>query len=961
MQMLEGKRLAMNRFFVVLSCLVVALQGISAAGSGWPANDQVPNSHTLLEVGDPSTLTGKGFVWSQHIAMSGAIPLQMRWRTTEANPAMASWQVWALTVATGFPSTVVAKGTVKGPGQFVIPANAFLSAQAPKTITGYMIQLTVRDAHGKTIGQPSNYVRVAQYPDVSSPPTDYFFGWEVGEDYSRETGHPVSRFVSYQPPTVNRPGALTVRMVNPGNTATSPVYVEVNDTHGFVGRSERMPTVPALAKGETKIVTIGLEFLRGVPQAEAKVQFRVFTRKMNAGGAIDPWEQPEAEPNGEWLAMHCNGWGCAEQKVNARFEGYQPPTKSATGALTVVFFNDDAKPTLPVTVAAVDVNKLITVEGGVGGVVLDVPGLNTGQFYRVAFALKPTEPNGVPAKPLDIEIVTSAVQQHVFTGLGSRCAGTGCSSGKPFDLESRRHDDNGLLLNPIWHYQLESHLLDPTAVCHHLGDSGSPFPDCSTQMTYWQNVNWGGPAAACGSDWGLGDGHFAFFPVTYTGHIKGHSCGSDGDVCFDFVPNSVALMPDVSFQVFSHSDEKVVVPGVHGSTPVRARQWHLEMNSNATTDRAGSDFWKHYDKIYNDHPFTIDASPATCPKTSAPNSGACQAGATCNPPMFDDDDKTYIGNVCVRPAEQGSVINREAIVTGLADWDCMHNCDEELHPIYVLAIHMKDDPDDDVWAILLNNAGEQGSCGHRVIGARIADSRPYRLRLWPPRALRQKGMVITGVVEAPGTQFMSTQTGKEKRSTVGLNRGDAIIDFSLPAPTPDVMVAFHGEREFKGQGGDYASGLIEGELHLKWTATKERGGAPGHAGRGAVSLVAAPASSSFHEFYIPEALLVEPAKVDSSKASRAGVDDDEEVFSRLIEQAPPEKRAALRASFTKPKASSVPPAKMLTASGPPAATPPVKPEDQPLLVHDTKQIRALCEAFNGNIPHSPASTCSNVK
>lgn len=102
----------MHRFVFVLGCFVLALQTVShARPTGWPANDQVPKSRKLLEVGDPPP-NGKGFVWSQYLSISGAIPVHMRWSTSEAGPTTASWQVWAIV---GFPAnsaTVVANGTV---------------------------------------------------------------------------------------------------------------------------------------------------------------------------------------------------------------------------------------------------------------------------------------------------------------------------------------------------------------------------------------------------------------------------------------------------------------------------------------------------------------------------------------------------------------------------------------------------------------------------------------------------------------------------------------------------------------------------------------------------------------------------------------------------------------------------------------------------------------------------------
>jgi hypothetical protein len=928
-------------------------------------------SRTLLEVANPrfGSLKAKDFVWSQNFSTSAPVALHLRWSTTE--PAAiaaigASWQVWALNEASASQktATVVAKGSVTGKtGEFEILPNAFLSNQPPSKMTMYLVQLTVLGRGDKPIGLPSNFVRVAQYPQPSSPPGTYL-SWEGTGDDSREPGHPIARFISYQPPADNRDGSVTLLFVNTAATASHPVYVEISDSHGFVGRSQEMPTIPALAKGETKEVTLQVAYLRGAPQQDATLSLKVYTRKVTAATAIDPWEQPQAKPSYEGRVTSCDGQGCAQQNVHARFEGYRPPTKNGLGALIVVFFNESQTPTLPVTAFTADMNKHV-VMAGVGG--FPIPALKQGQMYRVDFSLRPTEPNGVPAAPLDMQVVTGSIQPHVFTGLGHICAGTGCARAA-FDLEANGHDDNGLLVNPFWHYQLHTDLLDPAVECQHLGDQGNPFPNCSTQMTYWQNMDWGGPGASCGSWYGLGDGHFNYFPATITGRITAHACtGPDGDVCWDLRPGVVGVLPADSFKVFSESDVKQVLPGIHSGAFTAQIQWHLEMNSSATTDRFGSKFWTHYRDIANSDAFTKDASPASCPKGFSATSGDCQSGSTCIATFVEDD--SLLGNTCVKPVESDSVVSNEAIATGLVGLDCMHGCEEELHPIYVLAIHMKDDPDDDVWAIVVNNAGEQGACGHKVIGAHLGDKKPFRLRLWRPTAFRKKGMVITSVVEAAGTELRHPKGGQEKRTTVSLDEQDAIIEFSLPTPTADVMVSQFSEQEFSGQGGDDASGFIEGELHMKWTA---RVAASPHVGGSPVSGASGPAPSS-HESAIPLPFRGEAIKLQASPARHFNADNDEDVFPLLLKQVPVERRALLLSRSTKSRRTVDPPlVETLVANSTPSATPPVRATDPPLewhrsagpkgeLFRDMEKIRALCEAFDGNIPHSPPSTCPKVK
>jgi hypothetical protein len=52
-----------------------------------------------------------------------------------------------------------------------------------------------------------------------------------------------------------------------------------------------------------------------------------------------------------------------------------------------------------------------------------------------------------------------------------------------------------------------------------------------------------------------------------------------------------------------------------------------------------------------------------------------------------------------------------AIVIGLAGLDDEHGGFTELHPVYAMFIHVKDDPNDDKWAFFVRNWGNQGWCG----------------------------------------------------------------------------------------------------------------------------------------------------------------------------------------------------------------------------------------------------------
>jgi hypothetical protein len=52
----------------------------------------------------------------------------------------------------------------------------------------------------------------------------------------------------------------------------------------------------------------------------------------------------------------------------------------------------------------------------------------------------------------------------------------------------------------------------------------------------------------------------------------------------------------------------------------------------------------------------------------------------------------------------------EGIVTAILELDCVHSCGSELHPVFAVALHVKDDPIDDEWAIFTRNYGNEGYC-----------------------------------------------------------------------------------------------------------------------------------------------------------------------------------------------------------------------------------------------------------
>jgi hypothetical protein len=143
----------------------------------------------------------------------------------------------------------------------------------------------------------------------------------------------------------------------------------------------------------------------------------------------------------------------------------------------------------------------------------------------------------------------------------------------------------------------------------------------------------------------------------------------------------------------------------------------------------------------------------------------------------------------VEHADPSSIFRgKRAIVTGLFGLDCVHNCGSELHPVYAMAVNVRDDPADDVWAIFVRNAGNEGFCSSHIWAAPFTT---YTFRL-PWRPGMDSVQVLFGINQ---TEFEGTPG--TAGPTVVFARGQGVdVTFTLPAPTE--------------------TPLIDGALHLQW-------------------------------------------------------------------------------------------------------------------------------------------------
>ena len=248
-------------------------------------------------------------------------------------------------------------------------------------------------------------------------------------------------------------------------------------------------------------------------------------------------------------------------------------------------------------------------------------------------------------------------------------------------------------------------------------------------------------------------------------------------------------------------------------------------------------------------------------------------------------------------ARRELIDGKPAIISGFTGVDCEHNCRSELHPVWVLAIHVKDDPDDDVWAVFMRNWGNEGFCSgsqHEVNWPRDR----FTLTL-PWRG----GAGAVGLGDS--TQFLANVEGVSGFWRDVPNE-QVTLTFALPPPSDRARV--------------------HGELHLRWDGTTRSAGG----GRAAS---------------------VRPASWEKEGG------EAEALVERLLARLPAEKRGALERDVTPERTvlDSVPVvlqrgttvAEEAAASA--AASVTSRP-DRARTAEDERRLQALLAAFKGRVP-----------
>lgn len=449
----------------------------------------------------------------------------------------------------------------------------------------------------------------------------------------------------------------------------------------------------------------------------------------------------------------------------------------------------------------------------------------------------------------------------------------GCQGRFEFNLEWSELAPGGYPRNPAWRRQRTHPGVPDGSLCHYFsgrepvsrptGTTLEQVPelaDCTDQIDR-RNVD-----QADGLNWticnlGLGQGfagHVNWFTTTYEGELSFGDHGFDDDY-------TLSLQTDGS-------------PAVLGSRT----DLHVEFDSDETIDHFETPWWRLFHCAVDYGDYTADQRK--------------QVPARCLP--------------AVGRSGKGLLHHKQAILSGLFGVDCEHGgCKSELHPVFALAAHVVNDPADDVWAMFVRNAGNEGFCSSQIWQDGFTT---YTFRLpW------RDGMTAAEVLWGIGQSVFDGTPGTSG-PTVAVAPGRGIeVTFHLPPPP---------ERP-----------LIDGELHLRW--------------RGPAGAIArAPRA--------PGAGKTDETSDETEREAQHEIDDEagplRAAFDRLgaarkaqIARPPVTAPSPIAAPQRLPRGSVSRAVPRLAPSGPATqAIRPVGPATRKL-ARDAARVRALCSAGDG--------------
>ncbi len=286
---------------------------------------------------------------------------------------------------------------------------------------------------------------------------------------------------------------------------------------------------------------------------------------------------------------------------------------------------------------------------------------------------------------------------------------------KPFDSVATQTDVNGLLLSPQWAANLDNLVqvrgiqrqLSALNECNNFPYNG-PFlarriaSPCTQQAAFDQPKHLF--LTACFLEPALGrlHGHVNWSASTVMGKLNFEDLSADNDL-------------DWSLKEFESEERKQRLGSFNPASGGRllddseSRPPSFAINQVLTKDSQGDG--SEYDrKLWLE--FASYEIPGLFSKTTGP-------GADWSELKYDALRKSQ-GNV---NGAKSLFSNKTAIVSGLLNLDCVHECHAELHPVYAMAVRMRDEcapggcgipviGENDHWLVFVRNFGNEGSCAH---------------------------------------------------------------------------------------------------------------------------------------------------------------------------------------------------------------------------------------------------------
>ena len=354
------------------------------------------------------------------------------------------------------------------------------------------------------------------------------------------------------------------------------------------------------------------------------------------------------------------------------------------------------------------------------------------------------------------------------------------------------------------------------------------------------------------------------------------------------------------------------------STHATAGHLHGHLNWWAAT-ASGTIFWhdhKDWTQIGDDdYDLRLIPSNARGLTTNNPNDtpGAVQAYEV----EFDSDEtvdhidrgwwndfhKAVDSNAGKTGGPAGAMIDgHEAIVIGLMGLDSEHGAYSELHPVYGLAIHVKDDLQDDTWALLVRNWGDEGFCSQDEMAVPLT-----ALSFFLPRAGATGGTANTDQLFSNNDNTVAVLT----------QPGGAVVSVDLGPPESGT--------------------LIHGTVHFSWTMS---------------------ARPSAPRRPIPGSAIARVAGRPQTAVEKPGPDED---AAALLQKLPADKKAEVQAKLQKPPAAAYTrPVRRVAQIKVARVAQRIKPTKLPATAkaaRDRQRLEILCSAFGGQIPGYPANLC----